>query len=499
MRRLLKTNELRRLELVELLSNNHSWVTIEEIAKSLNCSPRVIKDDIVILRDYSHSFNIESSYQGIRLTFDPQHTIKTFYRQVLDNSIAFKILELIFFNDGITSEEIQDALYISHSSLYRILKIMEEPLKSLFNISVDSRHCRLVGDEEAIRFFYNVYFIERYAYSEWPFTTIDEKALTDLLKITLNYIKLNVGHANFINFKFLTAVSLSRLRNNYRIDLTLEQTNLHELLIHPFDITPEFYATIKQLNIHITEDVLLQLFTLYIRQDFSLTYEGFLNKSQYNHELKRSIEALDQLLEELSITYNIPLVNKEEIILTVQNTTYNEGYLPHTAYILYNPNEELMMEIEKFSPEFIYDLTVKVQHYRQLVSKPIGHFTIEHLVYQICVRWKHLLIELNNRWSTIRALIVSDLCDGRLELVKDLLELNFGQRLELEVYDGTDLSNEFLSSLDKDLIISTSPLPTVTSLPVVCFNGDTTRRELKFFLKMINEIAEGKHATKIIK
>lgn len=499
MRRLLKNNELRRLELVELLSNSPSWVTIEEIAKALNCSPRVIKDDIVILRDYSDSVNIESSYQGIRLNYDTQHTIKTFYRQVLDNSTAFKVLELIFFNDGITSDEIQDALYISHSSLYRLLKIIEEPLQSLYNISVDSRHCRLIGEEEAIRFFYNVYFIERYAYTEWPFTTIDEKALTTFLKTVLNYIDLNVGHANFINFKFLTAVSLSRLRNNHRIDLTLEQTNLHELLIHPFEMTPEFYDTIKQLNIHITEDILLQLFTLYIRQDFSLTYEGFLAKSQHNHEMKTSLEALDQLLVDLSSTYNIPLINKEEMILTVLNTTYNEGYLPHTAYILYNPNEELMAEIEKFSPEFMLDLTNKVKNYRQLISKPVGNFTIEHLVYQICVKWKHLLIELNNRWSTIRALIVSDLCDGRLELVKDLLELNFGQRLELEVYEGTDLSNEFLSSLDKDLIISTSPLPTVTHLPVVYFNGDTTRRELKFFLKMINKIAEEKHATKIIK
>ena len=109
MRRLLKNNELRRLELVERLSNSHSWMTIEEIAKALNCSPRVVKNDVVILRDYSDSFNIESSYQGIRLTFDPQHTIKIFYRQVLENSTAFKILELIFFNDGITSEEIQEA------------------------------------------------------------------------------------------------------------------------------------------------------------------------------------------------------------------------------------------------------------------------------------------------------------------------------------------------------------------------------------------------------
>lgn len=497
MRRLLKANELRRLQLVERLTNEHTWMTIEALAKALNCSQRVIKDDIASLRSQSYGFKIESSYQGLRLIFDNQQTIKTFYRQLLEHSTAFRALELMFFNDQITCEEMQEALYISHSSLYRLLKSMDAPLKSLFNISIDSRHCRLIGDEAAIRYFYSVYLVERYAYYEWPFPTIDEKAIANLLSTALDYLEMTVSYANFINLKFLTAVSLSRLRYNYRVELSVAETNLNELMINPPTITPQFYYVLKQLNIHITDDTLMQLFNHHIRQDFSFTYENLLEKAQYNPHLFQSIEALNQLLDELSVSYDIPLVNKEEIILTVHNATYNEGYLPHTAYILYNPNEELMKEIQQISPEFINDLTKKVQDYRRLIDKPLTHFTIDHLIYQICVKWKHLLIELNNRWATIRALLISDVSNGRLELILDLLEFNFGRRLELEVYSGTELSPEQFNDLTKDLIICTSPLPIETSLPVVCFNGDTTRRELKSFLRMINNISEEKHTTKV--
>lgn len=143
------------------------------------------------------------------------------------------------------------------------------------------------------------------------------------------------------------------------------------------------------------------------------------------------------------------------------------------------------------------DLTEKVQNYRNLIDKPLTPFTIKHLIFIICVTWKHLLIELNNRWATIRALLISDLSYGCLEVIKDLLEFNFGQRLELEVYGGTDLNQDLPKHLDKDLIISTSPLPEIIHIPVISFNGDGTRRELKFFLQMINNIAIEKHRTKV--
>lgn len=51
MRELLKSNERRRTDLIELLLNSNEWITLQSIAKELDCSTRILKEDVNFFRE----------------------------------------------------------------------------------------------------------------------------------------------------------------------------------------------------------------------------------------------------------------------------------------------------------------------------------------------------------------------------------------------------------------------------------------------------------------
>lgn len=91
MRELLKSNERRRTDLIELLLNSNEWITLQSIANELDCSTRILKEDVNFFREAGTNIQIESSQQGIRLQLDYKSNIKDYYRQLLEETLSLSI------------------------------------------------------------------------------------------------------------------------------------------------------------------------------------------------------------------------------------------------------------------------------------------------------------------------------------------------------------------------------------------------------------------------
>ena len=495
MRNLLKSTEIRRLNFIEILTKESGWITTNQIAKNLNCSTRIIKEDIIFFKENNFGFNIERSYLGLRIHYQANNSIKTFYQANLNNSPAFKLLENMFFNDDLKLTDLQDQLFVSHSSLYRLIKKINTSLTKNFNIEINSKDLKILGNEKDIQFYYSVYFYEIFCNSNWPFEEIDEEVLSKFLNFILNYLDLQVDFATFTNLKVLTAVNLTRYRFNHFIDIKLEDTYLNDSLVNSFPMDQESYQVLKALNIHLTESSIIQIFSHFVDKSFALDSEYFNMKIQSSEDYYASVSFLSDLLDKLSDKYNIPIINKEQITQTVSNAANNEGFLPHTAYILFNPNIALMDEFRKYNPYFMEDLTKGIIQYRQLIDKQVTPYSINHLVYQVCVNWPSLFFELQSKWEKVEAIFISDLSTGRTRLIHEILENKFGHLMVLELYNESELSNEQVMKLNKELIITTTPLPDLTDLAVFCFNGDVSKNELHQFRKTLNRILEEKNTT----
>lgn len=493
MRKLLKDTDARRLGLVELLTKKNTWMTTLELSERLNCSQRVIKDDLAFLRNSRLGFSIKSSYEGSRIEYDPNRSINSYYQYVLGNTTIFQVLEAVFFNKGITPYDLQEDLFLSQSTYYRLIRTSNPVLRDNFGIELDANTATVTGDEAAIRYFYYTYFSEKYSSSEWCFRDIDEQALQNLLNFALNLIDTSLSYSNYSHIKLLVAVNLTRFYTHDWVNLKSEDTLLDKLWERIPEMTPPLYETLKKLNIHLTKEMILQVFGPFIHRDFTFSYEQLTELLTHNHSMTRSVNFLSTLLDELSLNYSIPILNKQEVLWFINNVAYNEGFVPHTAYIYFNPNADLMAEITKFNPHFINDLTLGIKAYRQLINKPLTKFTIEHLVYQVCVRWRNLIISLHNEWSKVQAILISEFSSGRTQLIQDVIQQSFGNMVILEIFNGSEVTPELIETMDKDLVITTIPLPHTSSLPIFCFNGNISSKNISKLQQFVEDVATQKN------
>ena len=115
MKNLLSKQEMRRYTLVEILTDQKDWLQLDILAKALNCSTRVLIDDIQYLNDQFEGFTLYTSKQGVKLTYHPNYGFKTFCQRKLDLSESYRIFEIVFLNHDLSVQELADKLFFSSS------------------------------------------------------------------------------------------------------------------------------------------------------------------------------------------------------------------------------------------------------------------------------------------------------------------------------------------------------------------------------------------------
>src|SRR5690625_2568456 len=113
MRQLLNQSEKRQLLTIEILHQQEDWITLSELSKVLDCSVRVLKDDIAHFKNSFSEFTIETSNNGIHLSMNQNVGLKSLYQNTLNNSTAFTLLENIFLKENITITDLAKILYVS--------------------------------------------------------------------------------------------------------------------------------------------------------------------------------------------------------------------------------------------------------------------------------------------------------------------------------------------------------------------------------------------------
>ena len=158
MRELLSKKSLRQLELLELLFKTKRRFYISELAERLNCSERLVKEDLSYVRSSFPDLIFHSSTSGIRIMNTDDSDIEMVYHYFFKHSSHFSILEFIFFNEGCQAEDIYNEFYISSSSLYRIISHINKTIKKQYDFEVLLTPVQIVGNEIDIRYFFAQYF-----------------------------------------------------------------------------------------------------------------------------------------------------------------------------------------------------------------------------------------------------------------------------------------------------------------------------------------------------
>lgn len=483
----MKTNEARRLEILNNLNDQYDWITIAKLAQNIGSSERAIVNDLSFFKEYKEFLTVETSSKGLRLQFKENLSLKTVYQYFLRNSPAYNLIELVFFYEGNSQTFFMDELLISESTIYRLVRNIDRSLSKHFDINLNYNPISLQGSEDKIRHFYYTYFAERFYHSQWPFANIDEKALDELLTYVFKQMKLTPDFASFSHFKLKAAINLLR----YRSKNLVEENNLNQHCLkivtdNPTNCT-ELLTIQARLGLILTKSAFTQLFPCVFKEHYAFSYSQLEDFAKNNKRLSDSITFLSNLIEGFTIQSEFSEHQKRELILKVTNAVFEMDH-SISNHIIYDRNQRTLENISKYYPDFFRHVSESIKHYQELIALPLDQETNQLLVGIFSEYWQNLVPFLQDKWKQVNVCIISDLSVGHANLVKDTLLYSFGPRIHFTIYQELTFSEDKLRELKPDIIIANFPMPIYDFAKTLCIDDIPNTKTIKYLTELVNII-----------
>ena len=218
---LLSETEQNLLMLLEELAKHQDWIQDSSLSENLNLSAEELQE---------HLFKLEQLFPNLLLqSKQKRHSIavltsKTpwipglrFFKQ----SETYSFLNQLFFNEGQSLEQMCQELVMSCERVQEIIQHLNTKLPQHYGIKIQLSPLVMKGTEEDIRAFYLDYFSQSYSFLDWPFSSISEEALTQLIQLFLNAQQVSPNLSSLRQIKYTLAINLERFRRNTLLKILL--------------------------------------------------------------------------------------------------------------------------------------------------------------------------------------------------------------------------------------------------------------------------------------
>lgn len=453
MRELLKANVRRRLELIEQLMASKDWSRFSDLANTLNSSVRILKEDVAYLRQSYLSITIESSQLGIRLNQESSSSIKDVYRYVLKQTLAFQLLEVLFFDETLSLEDLANKLYSSPSTIYRTINQLNDYFIEHYDCYIETSPCRFVGNETNIRLYYKAYFSESSTLMEWPFKDIDESTINKAFDIILSFVPhdLDMDFAYYEQIKPVVMVNLIRYKNGHYIETSQDKSDVFKRIVHVFKF---FIPSTKLKKLpDINDHYIYQVFSPYIRKGPAYNIKQLNKMKAKNNEVGDALRYLEFSLINLASNLNIS-INIDLILFGVYNTSFGENEIPTASFILHDHIGIFLQKVRQFSPAILQQFHEFIEGFRQRLGKKADINKTNLLVYTLFNYWDNLFSDLHKKNNQITVTLLSQHHHTHAKVIQNLFEFTLSSDVSISIYDQPAISVDRLNDLDTDLIIS---------------------------------------------
>lgn len=487
MTNLLSKIENRRLKIIKILSSTDDRMTLTALSKKLDSSARVIKDDLTFLREQFKEFQIHIVKEEIQLIYEQSKGIKHIYQKFLSHATSYQLLEIAFWEEGETIEELEEILFVSISTIYRLVKQINKVV-SAFDFRVELNPIRIIGNEQNIRTYFYAYFYEKYSFTSWPFKALDEEELNTFLEFHINLTQMKNDFAYFNKFKIIGAVNLLRFKHNHMVNTDGIETSFEDGLP---DLQP--YASIfeefeQAFDIHYDDIAIKQIFTSYIQSDFSMDYTHLMQRAANDKAIANEVTLITNTLEKISKENDIEIPNKEQMISAIRNIIHLDYLEPNPGYILYDHDKYFVEALQKEFPNFYTSIYPIVKNFRLELGKPQTEEGLNFYIYTIFTYWKDLVTYLQLKLQKIRVIVVSDRHVTHSKIIKDFINHRFSTQIELEVYSERLMTKEHFKNLNCDLIVANFVLPDYLDIKTVYIRNFPFYSDLRMLSHMIDQI-----------
>ncbi|MBO0437442.1 helix-turn-helix domain-containing protein [Vagococcus fluvialis] len=380
---LLSKQDKRYLLILESLFIKES-TTIKDLMTVTNSSRKTIREDLQVINEFIDPMIIKTSHEGCYLDYPLNIGIDFIYSCILQNSIEYSFLEMIFFEKRGSIEAYAEDLYLSPSTIRRMITRINKQTKK-YGFKISTAKLQLVGNEAHI---YNTmihYFKEKYIHQNYPFSKIQKKALN----ILINYALKKHSEFNTMSdielLELIALVSLVRIQNNHQITISID-TEIDDFLAEILEDKMLKTLFKSVFRIELSKKNIIHLFYPFIKGEFAFTYEDVLKVTKKNDRIKQHINDTNQYIDNIADILSIPISNKEQIIIEVFNLIIlNAG----KDYLLFNKKMFFLANFSKESP-YITNVLYKEIEKNFIYLDDITDNDKDQFIYNLVIHWKEL-------------------------------------------------------------------------------------------------------------
>lgn len=479
---LLSETEQNLLMLLEELIKHHDWIEIPVLSENLKLPVKELQEHLSSLEQLFPNLLIQSRKEGIQLQFDFQNTLDPRIA-IFEQSTSYSFLNRLFFKEGQSLDQMCQALSINPEQIEEIIQYLNTKLPQHYDIKVQLSPLGMEGAEEDIRAFYLNYFIQSYTFLDWPFPSISEEALTQLIQLFLKAQQVSPNLSSLRQIKYTLAINLERFNKGRFIEnpsplLTSHYSSLMQI--------PQFEQDIKKLakklDFEPTKETLEQLFSNPVKS-LQITNKPSNRALGDIHQIQKSYRLLSQILEELAKEFHLQIENREELIWLLHYTAQSDFFHLLSNQSLDRQKSQILSSYQVEFPKLFEVSQHKFQSYLTEMGLENHPSKLQELVYTFSIQGQRILVQLLQKLPKIRVLVISHLDSHHAQNLIDTLA-HYGNNLYLfDSWEESAISFSILNQIPHDIIITTFPV-TNSPKPLI-YNRNFSTSELFHHLHLL--------------
>ncbi|GGI17641.1 BglG family transcription antiterminator [Gottfriedia solisilvae] len=473
----------RRYQIIDILSAHDKWFKSKEVANILNCTEKTILNDIQIINStlpIDWHIDIKKG-KGVYLHMPSHSTFDEVRASFIKNFTINQALSFILIKEIKFISDLGKALYMQHTSIYKILSRIEEKLKS-YHLTLKRLPLFIEGSEFQKRvlccdLLYNLYSHT----NSWFFETYTVSELKHIVTRVSEKHELFLSPPTTYKYVYYIGTMIHRIKHKPLLSLHKEAVYQIKKSIF-FSVSNEICDQIEKyynLKISHEERLACSLF-ISILPSYSHSKIGHSEVLNLYHYQKNTFyEELYVFVDMLGSELGFTLHMNNEFIISLQKQ-FKDFTLLINSTEMNIPSNTIVQYVQTNYRELYQTVKLVLNNW----TRKYSYFEATNdVVARITLTIQASILRQNINKN--RILLLTSEGYGIQQYLMSRLEQAFSNKIQFVELKQGGFTQENLISLNLDLIISDFQL-NLEGFPITYIQSTLTQRNISQISKFIN-------------
>ena len=438
MRRILNSNLSRQLKVFEYLSDYHQQ-TIHDLRSAMKVDEKTIKTDVQVINSLIAPVQIEVKGIHYQIKVAEKYDVNYVYAKFLEASLEFNVLEKILLTETFTYNELAEELFISVSTLRRLLTRLKQILYS-YDMVILTNPLRVRGNEGKILNFIFNYLKERYLITSNFLNDFESELIDEMLASGLAKLNKDWTFTQSESLKWLIKTHLIRMSHGNHRDYQFQEDK--EITNRLLENLNSYQGRFKRI---FGRPFTLEMVGELVQESYVLSPEQFVKMEQNNNQIAKKIAVIKEILGLIEVEFEVASENKGRLVLQLYNMMtldYSKGF------ILYDMTKEFNQGLKNKKPDFYR----RLKAYYEKNKTIFDDHSFSQFVFLIVTEWEELFEKLNQKKRRMKIGLFFSTTENHIQFIEEKFKKALNNH-----YFLISLNNVSLQMLDKtevDLIVT---------------------------------------------